>query len=256
MNGVIFSTVNKNSKSVKDIRQRYNGPIVGIIGSTSPSYGYVPALGTMVGFNVCKVLSKYENSAIFTGGVEGVGLDAYTGISMYRIANKDSMCKFFTLIPDTTKRRILNTKEYEDVPYDLPYEYSMVSRFAEMNGVKDTLSIVRAGHGMAERRDYVGAIPDVVILMNGSNGSMAEALCTLDNDIPLLVLPSSGSSEMIRCIKEKTKFYSYSREEIEEFKILKTRYDNTNQYRLLIDKAIILKGMDDIETAIDKLLKK
>src|SRR3989338_4849886 len=157
---------------LEEITNKYESPIIGIIGATSPLPGY----DSDDAYRMCYELREIVNDkgVLFTGGVSGVGLDVYRGIVDYCV-EKDVEDRFFVLIPDN---------------FEPPQEYFRLAEKTK-NGV---LRMERAGENMEERRSYVGAVADLLVLVNGSAGTIDETLKSLLLGKPVVCLQNSGGA--------------------------------------------------------------
>ena len=166
---------------LEEITAKYERPIIGIIGATSPLPGYDSDEAYRLGYELREVVDK--QGSLFTGGVPGVGLDVYRGIADH-CAEKGVEDKFFILLPN--------------IEIEPPEEYF---RLAEKTKNK-ALKIERAGQNMEERRSYVGAVADVLVLVNGSKGTLDETLKGLIQRKPIICLQNSGgAAEVISKLK-------------------------------------------------------
>ena len=82
---------------LEEITNKYESPIIGIIGATSPLPGYDSDDAYRMGYELREIVN--DKGVLFTGGVSGVGLDVYRGIVDYCV-EKDVEDRFFVLIPD------------------------------------------------------------------------------------------------------------------------------------------------------------
>ena len=157
----------------EEIIRRYEHPIIGIIGATSPLPGYDDDDAYRLGYELREVLG--DRGSLFTGGVYGVGLDVYRGIVDYCVEN-GAEDKFFVLFPD--------------MEFEPPEEYFRLAEKTK-NGV---LRVERVGEDMEERRSYLGAVADLLVLVNGSTGTIDEALKGLVLGKPVVCLQNSGGA--------------------------------------------------------------
>jgi len=158
---------------LEEITAKYERPIIGIIGATSPLPGYDSNDAYRLGYKLREVVEKKGN--LFTGGVPGVGLDIYRGIVNYCVENGVED-KFFVLFPN--------------IEFEPPKEYFRLAEKTK-NGI---LKVERVGNDMEERRSYVGAVADLLVLVNGSVGTIDEALKGLFLEKPVICLQNSGGA--------------------------------------------------------------
>ncbi|MBI2105635.1 hypothetical protein HYT56_02235 [Candidatus Woesearchaeota archaeon] len=158
---------------LEEITQRYEHPIIGIIGATSPLPDYDSDDAFRLGYDLREFVE--EKGSLFTGGVQGVGVDIYSGIVDYCL-EKNVGDKFFILFPD-----------FELAP---PEEYFKLAEKTK-NGI---LRMEKAGKDMEERRVYIGGVADYLIVVNGSTGTIDEALKGLLLEKPVICLQNSGGA--------------------------------------------------------------
>ena len=158
--------------SLEETIDRHEHPIIGIIGALSPSQEYDNVDGFRIGYELRNIVNN--GGSLFTGGVPGVGLDAYKGIVSY-CKEKGVNDKFFVLVPET----IDPTQEYIDLAKQTK------------NGVLD---IERLGRDYEERRSYLGSVADLLIVVNGSTGTLDEGLKGLLLGKQVICLESSGGA--------------------------------------------------------------
>jgi predicted Rossmann-fold nucleotide-binding protein len=161
------------SIKLEEVIGRYEHPIIGVIGATNPSEGYNNEDAKKLGYELRKLVSF--KGSIFTGGVYGVGLDLYDGIIDYCMEHVVDD-KFFVLFPD--------------IPYNVPEEYHDLAKYTQ----SETLRVEKLGKDMDERRTYIGAVADLLILINGSSGTIDEALKGLILGKPVVCLENSGGA--------------------------------------------------------------
>lgn len=180
-----------DEKKVNEIKSKFTGPLIAVIGASSPGYEYAPQLGIVAGYELRKLCNN--NGYLFSGGVEGVGADVFTGACIYATQNKFPS-KFFVVIPDNYT---IPGDQYDDdrvLPYELSEAYKAIERITESE-----CEIVRAGYEMAERRLYLSAIADVVVAINGSSGTFDEAKLALEFGKTVIALQSSGGAAKALC---------------------------------------------------------
>lgn len=198
--------IQPEDKLLAKIKSEFSGPRIGIIGATSPDYQYSTEIGNMAGFFARKFLDSFLNGFVFTGGVEGVGVDAFMGVSMHCISEKISNPKFFVLIPSHVQVPVnpiyQEEEEDDETPqkfilqrYYLPRSYGEIKKFLDIQIGKNTIvPEVLAGESMGVRRDYVAACASVLIVVNGGNGTLDEAVSAIHTKVPVIVCRNSGGA--------------------------------------------------------------
>src|SRR3989338_1652346 len=151
------------------LRQTRQLPIIGIVGATRPGRDYVSNLGYETGYELRKYVEQ-RGGTLFTGGVEGVGVDAYVGVLKFCL-EPDGRVKddrFFVLVPafQSINTR-LGTKRFD---YEIPASYSALAHLGP-RGVLDSFVI---DGDMEDRRRYVGEVADALVVINGSGGTLDE----------------------------------------------------------------------------------
>lgn len=195
------------SNTAEKVRSKHSMPIIGVIGATNPDAAYSSEQGIKVGYELREFFHNRSGS-LFTGGVEGVGVDIYTGVLRFCIEQgmKEQRFlddKFFILIPEYAERPIempyiahavwaADIKNVMD-PYVPPNEYFVLGRLTK-NG---EIAIVRAGKTMAERRAYVGEIADALVAVNGGLGTLDEARYCLKENKPVFAVDTTGGAAQI-----------------------------------------------------------
>ncbi|MBN2141733.1 hypothetical protein JW711_00230 [Candidatus Woesearchaeota archaeon] len=157
---------------LESIIQRHSHPIIGIIGATDPLPGYDDYDNYMLGYHLREAIGN--QGSLFTGGVLGAGRDSYEGIVQYCTENNVDD-RFFVVLPE----KIEPPQEYLDLA-------KKTSR--------GTLHVEPAGANMEERRSYIGAIADLIVVINGARGTLDEALKGLIFGKPILSLEGSGGA--------------------------------------------------------------
>ena len=166
---------------LEEITSKYESPIIGIIGASSPLPGYDSDDAYRLGYELRDVVNR--SGSLFTGGVSGVGIDVYRGIVDYCIENGVED-KFFVLFPN--------------MEFEPPEEYFRLAEKTK-NGI---LRVEKVGEDMEERRSYVGAVADLLVLVNGAVGTIDEALKGLFLGKPVICLQNSGgAAEVISKVK-------------------------------------------------------
>ena len=157
-----------------DFKREGRSPIIGVIGATFPTMPYKKHMGMKVGY-VLRSYVEREEGSIFTGGVEGVGVDVYTGVTRFCIdegIRRGELLEdgFFVLIPENIE---VGSKEtYRTMKYNPPDSYEALAQLSR----RRELDIVRAGANMNERREKVAEVADVIITVNGGMGTLDEAV--------------------------------------------------------------------------------
>lgn len=165
----IDQTILENSAQ---IARKYEGPLIGIIGATEPLGDYDSDDIYRLGYELQRATEK--RGTLFTGGMPGVGIDVYKGIVDYCL-ERNIPNKFFILFPD--------------IGAEPDEEY-----FNLANKIGSPLLVERAGIDMEERRSYVGAVGDVLVVANGSRGTLDEALKGMILGKEIVCLESSGAA--------------------------------------------------------------
>ncbi|PIZ51645.1 hypothetical protein COY27_02930 [Candidatus Woesearchaeota archaeon CG_4_10_14_0_2_um_filter_33_13] len=202
---------------IKKIRQEHGTPIVGVIGATNPSEEYHSEMGIKVGYELRNFIG-YKNGSIFTGGVEGVGIDTYIGVMRNCMEHSRLIStegehlgfddRFFILVPQS-EQGVMPSMNFlssqikrtptQQVAYIPPGEYLGLGSLSS----KGQLNIVRAGQHMGERREYVAGVADALIVVNGGLGTLDEAINAAILDVPLIALSNSGgAATTVATIKE------------------------------------------------------
>lgn len=178
----------KIDQRVAQIRSQFDdAPLIAIIGATSPGWGYELDMGFMTGFE-CRRAAESHNAWVFTGGVSGVGLDAYAGVLRYE-TDKSASHRFFMLIPNQFGFKD-QTGAVRFYPYSPPTEYNLLARLVDGGSPKK----VRAGQDMSERRRYLASVADVAVMVNGSGGTLDEAFALLRHDKTVVAVKGTGGA--------------------------------------------------------------
>ncbi len=160
----------------------YEKPIIGVIGAAVPLPQYDEKEARKLGYELRKLVER--RGTLFTGGVPGIGFDFYQGIVDYSI-EKNVSDKFFVLFP-----------EGQMGP---PEEYFELAKKTK----NCILRIEKAGKDMEERRTHLARIADALIIINGAEGTIDEALKGLLLRKQLLCLQNSGgAAEVIAKLKK------------------------------------------------------
>jgi len=214
-------------KLEEKIKQERTGPLIAVIGSTTPSKPYELGMGVTIGYELRKSIDPH-NGSLFTGGVEGVGIDVYTGIMKYCI---DQVCKpglrlvqaqlpedrFFVLIPEYQSIYEGRKNVGLPIPYNPPREYELLASLS----TRGSLDIQRGGQDMAERREILAHVADVLIMVNGSAGTFDEGVKALGLGKPVIAMNYSGGAALLLSTlkennfsKEFIKHLSFDQEEL------------------------------------------
>ena len=195
----------------KRIRVEKEQPLIAVIGATLPTEEYKKEMGMGAGYALRKYIDN-RRGTLFTGGVDGVGVDVYTGIMRYCIDKLES-CRFlrkmpddrfFVLVPAFDHIRVEqdsspSESRYIIVRFEVPEAYRALGVISE--GGK--LNVVTAGSDMEERRNYLAEIADVLITINGGMGTLDEAITANKNRKPVITLSySGGAASLLHSIKD------------------------------------------------------
>lgn len=199
-------------KLEEQIKQERTGPLIAVIGATTPSKPYESMMGITIGYELRKNVEAYSGS-LFTGGVEGVGIDIYTGIMKYCI---DQVCKpglrlvtaqlpddkFFVLIPEYQFIHEGRKNPLLPIPYNPPREYELLASLS----TRGYLDIQRGGQDMAERREILANVADVLIMVNGSAGTFDEGIKALLLGKPVIAMNYSGGAALLLSTLKENNF--------------------------------------------------
>ncbi|MFH1506669.1 MAG: hypothetical protein ABIE94_06835 [archaeon] len=184
------------------LRQQTNlRPYSTIVGGRAPTQPYTPQVGRKVGVALReflgvtpikmkiedqkpgeeeekKEIKPFNRGSILTGGSPGVGVDVYAGIANYCRKCGD-IDRFFILVPET---------------YDYGCHESRIADYKVIASLlpRGELHDFHAGKDPLERDKILGEISDVMIAVNGSEGTMEEVLVALQNGNPVITLPYTG----------------------------------------------------------------
>lgn len=199
---------NENSADVRDSKE---SPLIAIVGATSPEEPYTPDMGLQAGY-VLRHLVEEKGGTLFTGGVEGVGVDAYLGVIHYgidqlrkpRIRAKPAVMPddhFFVLAPQFSVAPALQGRK--GILYTLPQGYALLGSL----NAQGRVDVQYGGRDMSERRRKLAEVADVIVGINGSSGTFDEMQHAVRTGTPVVVLPFTGGAaqEMAR-LKEGTPF--------------------------------------------------
>lgn len=158
--------------STDEILARHKRPIIAVLGSIEPDIEFelddAVRLGYMLG-EFCK-----EGGTVMTGGVQGVGVAAYSGLLDYCSESRNNI-SFFVLLPCDDN---IQPIEYMDL--------------ASRSG--HDLVIERIGRDMAERRVGLASVADIAVICNGAQGTLDEAINMLIKKKDIIVLANSGGA--------------------------------------------------------------
>lgn len=193
-NEKIMDTKELNKELIDAIKERRSHPLIGIIGSTFPSREYSPEQGYEAGFVLREFLNGNKGN-LFTGGVDGVGIDIYGGIIRYCYTNSTKTNtladRFFVLVPETEFLR--GKKGMQPVPYEPPQGYKVLGMLSSDH----KLNVEVAGSNMAERRIYLAEIGDIFVVVNGGYGTIDEANLALTKQKPVISLSNTGGAARV-----------------------------------------------------------
>ncbi len=180
-----------NEELIQAIKGMRGHPLISVIGAISPSREYVKEMGFETGFALREFIEKRRGS-IFTGGVDGVGVDIYAGILAYCLRNGSQQSqddRFFVLVPQFVipNRREDLDKSFEYAP---PQSYEALA----MLNSNQQLGIEVAGVDMSERRRYLAEVADVFVALNGGLGTVDEATMALQHGKSVVALANSGGA--------------------------------------------------------------
>lgn len=153
---------------------------IAVIGSQVPEWPYNSSMGYRAGNMIARMMK--EGDVLVTGGVEGIGLDAFMGY-----ATVESKGTFTCLMPVTAEKTV--GKDKIMTPYSLPEAYRAVSKITGKH-----ITSVQQGEGMAARREILAAMTDVAVMLNGGIGTLHEAIMMMQNSTPVLALIDSGGA--------------------------------------------------------------
>jgi len=154
-------------------------PLIAVIGAAKPGPDYTRKKGVAIGYKLREFLGGDRDGTIFTGGVEGVGVDVYEGVLTYCV---DIVRKRPGLLP------------YDRFFVLVPEDFGVPDFYTRLAALSKTgkLDVIRAGEDMAERRRNLAQEADIVIAVNGHGGSFDEAFIALESGKPLIALSDAG----------------------------------------------------------------
>lgn len=183
-------------EDIEHIRNQKRGPLISVLGSTSPSKPYNYKHGVQAGWIVQEFVQSIGGTMV-TGGVHGVGVHSYAGAVRY-CKDAGEQPKFFCVIPHFYQTHTEDGRP-ELYEYDLPDDYLML---AHLFGFGET-EVVRGGHTMDERRQVLAAVSDCAVLLNGSGGTLDEAENVLKQRTNLVVVRGTGGiAKLLESAKE------------------------------------------------------
>lgn len=193
---------------IERIRNSKESPLIAVIGATNPKKDYKEKMGIETGYYLREFIDSRKGN-IFTGGVDGVGVDVYAGVMKYcinKIINKKANIiddRFFVLIPShldlVSSHSFLNEISYESSPYYPPSSYEYFGILTS----KGKLDKIVAGKDMNERREYLAMIADIIVVVNGGCGTIHEAIEGLKNNKPVINLfKTGGATKILKYISE------------------------------------------------------
>jgi len=164
------------TKRIEAIKQKYPGVRIGVIGAVAPTRMYRSILGEQLG----KILREHVSNKgfVFTGGVSGVGVDVYRGVVEGSNGKDD---RFFVLLPEGMSAG----RDYRKI--------SPAKKVCTAN----------LGEGMLERRMGMGRVSSLLIVLNGSNGTLHEAVSALQNGKKIIALDYGGAGSLLYDAKIK-----------------------------------------------------
>lgn len=233
-----------NPKTLEEIRQRFPSPIIGVIGASNPDYDYSPQMGIIAGFMIAKRCHE-QGGSIYTGGVDGVGSDVFTGVALY-CAKHNVKIPFFVMIPSGYERIVYDGDapvDSEILPFELSTSYTAIAKITETD-----LQEVITGKEMSERRLYVAKGGDLLIVINGSTGTMDEAKLAVRHSKDVIVVKSTGgaASAISRWIKNDQLTFNDA-----QFKFALM----TKPTELQKQKFHAIYGLNEIISKINSILK-
>ncbi len=242
---------------IQDIKKRFPSPIIGVIGASNPDFYYCSQMGIVAGFLLAKRCHE-KGGSIFTGGVDGVGSDVFTGVAMYCAKNKVKV-PFFVMIPngyehveysadqDIESDEQLDSElkaTIEILPFNLSSAYTSIEQIAEVEIEK-----VRTGKEMSERRLYVAKGCDILVMINGGIGTLDEAKVAVANGKKVIVVNASAGAAgaVARWINKIQPTFNDG-----QFKNM-LRQPPTIQQK---ERFLIVNQFQDIITTLDKIFTK
>lgn len=193
--------------TLEDFLKIAERPLIAVIGATIPTKEYNATMGLDIGRAIRDNIDKHPGT-IFTGGVEGVGVNVYHGVvnhSFYyaTFGRPIPKTRFFVLVPNNELVEDEITGGFSNKKYEVPESYHELSKLA-----RQELTIVRIGNNLKERRNYLAQIADVLVMINGSTGTLDEAILASKLSKKVFVLGNSGglARTLVKCKEEKDYF--------------------------------------------------
>ncbi len=176
------------------IKDSKESPLIAVIGASNPKENYEKKMGIEVGYYL-KEFFRSKGGYIFTGGVDGVGVDVYTGVMKYCIdkTNNSINDNFFILIPHYFEISDSNHNFLIQETYEPPSAYESLGMLSK----KGQLDKIIIGIDMEERRKYLAMIADIIVVVNGGHGTIHEAVEGLKNNKPVINLFNTGGATKI-----------------------------------------------------------
>ncbi|MBN2052338.1 hypothetical protein JW756_02445 [Candidatus Woesearchaeota archaeon] len=151
-------------------------PIIGAIGAASPTVPYNPTTGVKTGYFLRELIEK-KGGSLFTGGMEGVGIDIYVGIALYCKEHKTTEDHFFVLFPEGDLK-----------PADGKYE-EIASKV-----IGKPLTIIGAGKDFEQRRAGVAEAANLLVVLNGGDGTTDEVIRAIQKGKRVYCLRGTGGT--------------------------------------------------------------
>lgn len=195
-----------DKKLIDKIRTEKESPLIAVIGATNPGKDYDKKIGIDAGYYL-RHSFHHKKGNIFTGGVNGVGVDIYTGIIKYCINRANNLINdnFFILIPSYHWNISELDNHSKKVPYEPPSAYESLGHISR----KGKLDKIVAGVDMEERRKYLAMIADIIIVINGGSGTIHEAIEGLNNNKPVINLfNTGGATDILKNFGEGKRIYT------------------------------------------------
>lgn len=192
----------KRDVSLEEFKLSSEGPLMGIIGATAPTRPYRLSQGFDIGYAIRNFLQR-SPGMVFTGGVEGIGTDAYAGVVKYCIdegvkTGNLAQDKFFVVIPENVEYLDWKTDKKVRSPFSPPETYRLLAKFLP----KGNVDIVRSGKNMYERRLGLASLADVLVVVNGGLGTDHEAHTGLELGKKVIACTyTGGTARLLEAVK-------------------------------------------------------
>jgi len=176
-------------KNLKGIQR----PYIGVVGPSQPKSGYLRRTGEEVGWQLRNYLEERTGGILLKGNT--VGIDVYRGIIRRSLTQDDKTTLLFPLYSEVnqSENRLLTT-----IYTELATLFGE-PRMKRLRGSKDSV------------RKKLATLPNVLIVINGWNGTLNEVRYALESEIPVIPILSTG------CAASLTgKFREYDTESIGE----------------------------------------